>query len=391
MSSQLSSITSRLDKLEQPQTYSPSAPVALWAPPRTSRPKPGQQGYSARDEPTDDLQEDDLNALPSSMDAAGDYFHDVPPTDFQSSTFPSWPDSYLTELYRTRLGLAADQDLMGSQNEFALSLPGIFILFCNSAHLSANHPLSQFDEPAFWDFVTKYTTSSDSHLLSLQPSAQQPQSTDTAPAAQTSGSIRLFPPRAPSQPPAPLDRPAAASAMPQGMSAGFPFRAVPPGAAGPTGSAPVPPPPPPPPTAQWSVMGKGNKPRSFAAAAAASRRTAPVVVSPIRATLRPGDLTDSQLASMTRDQLLTAYESRFRLRVTSRNVSKLSLQMAYKRNLELEAVTATAPPPKPANQRPKPRLVNTTEFTVTRDPSTVAIRGPQGDAAAIVRSLQTSI
>ena len=388
MSSQLSSITSRLDRLEQPKTYSPSVPAALWAPPRTSRPKLGQPGYSARDEPIDDLQEVDLDALPSSMDATSDYFHDVPSADFQSSNFPSWPDAYLTELYRTCLGLSADQDLVGSQNEFALSLPGIFILFCNSSHISPDHPLSQFDEPVFWDFVTNYTTSSDSDLLSLQPS-KQPQPQGPAP-AWTSGSIRLFPPRTPSQPPAPPDHPAAASAVPQGTSAGFPPRAVPPGAAGPTGSAPVPPPPPPS-TAQWSIMGKGNKPRSFAAAAAVPWRTAPIVVSPIRTAPHLGDLTDSQLKSMTCDQLLTAYESRFRLRVTSRNISKLSLQMAYKYNLELEAATATALPIKPANQRPKPRPVNTTEFTVTRDPSTVAIRGPQGDAVAIVRSLQTSI
>ena len=389
LSSQLSSITSRLNRLKQPKTYSPSAPATLWAPPRTSKPIPGQPGYSARDKPTDNPQMVDLDALPSSMDATGDYFHDIPSADFQSSNFPSWPDAYLTELYRTRLGLSADQDLIGSQNEFALSLPGIFILFCNSSHISPDHPLSQFDEPTFWDFVSKYTTSSDSALLSLQPS-EQPQPEGPAPAAWTSGSIRLFPPRAPSQPPAPLDCPAAASAVPQGTSAGFPFRAVPPGAAGPTGSAPVPPPPPPS-TAQWSIMGKGNKPRSFAAAAAVPHRTAPVIVSPIRTAPRLGDLTDSQLKSMSRDQLLTAYESRFRLCVTSRSISKLSLQMAYKRNLKLEATTTTALPPKPANQRPKPHPVNTTEFTVTRDPSTVAIRGPQGDVAAIVRSLQTSI
>ena len=138
-------------------------------------------------------------------------------------------------------------------------------------------------------------------------------------------------------------------------------------------------------------MGKSNKPRSFAAAAAAPRRTAPVTLSPIRTALRPGDLSLDQLTNLSRDQLLTAYESRFRLRVTSRNVSKLSLQVAYKRALESEAALSTAPPSKPSNQRPKPRPVNTTEFTVTRDPSTVAIRGPQGDASAIVRSLQTSI
>ena len=139
-------------------------------------------------------------------------------------------------------------------------------------------------------------------------------------------------------------------------------------------------------------MGKNNKPVNYAAAAAPCL-TAPVIVSPIRTAPQLGDLTDSQLQSLTCDQLLTAYELCFRLCVTLRNISKLSLQMAYKCNLKQEAALSTAPakPSKPTNQRPKPRPVNTTEFTVTCDPSTVAIRGPQGDAAAIVRSLQTSI
>ena len=241
ISSQLSSITSCLGRLKQPKTYSPSAPATLWAPPHISKPKPGQPGYSAHDEPTEGYQDyNDPNALPSSMDAQGDFFYDHHETQFQSDTHPSWLDAYLTELYRTRLNLSADQDLIGSQNEFALSLPGIFILFCNKAHISPDHPLSQFDEPLFWDFVTKYTTDSDSALLSLQPS-DKPEPEAPAPAAWTSGSIQLFPPHAPSQPPAPPVRPAAASAVPQGMSAGFPSRAVPPGAAGSAGPALVPP------------------------------------------------------------------------------------------------------------------------------------------------------
>ena len=83
----------------------------------------------------------------------------------------------------------------------------------------------------------------------------------------------------------------------------------------------------------------------------------------------------------------------FRLTVTSCNVSKLALQQAYKRALESEAALSTAPakPAKTANQRPHARPVNTTEFTITRDPTTCAIQGPQGDPAAIVCSLQTSI
>ena len=302
------------------------------------------------------------------MDVAGDYFHDVPMPASQSAN-PNWPDAYLTDLYRTHLHLEADQDLIGSQNKFALSLPGIFLLFCNETNTSPDHPLPVYQEPIFWDFVTKYSTNSNEALRSLQP---DPQPEQPALAAWSLGSIQLFPPCAPSQLPAPPVHPAAASVVLQGTSAGFPFRAVPPGAAGLTGSAPVPPPPPA--TTPWSIMGRNNKPRSFATAAA-PRRTAPVVVSPIQTAPRQGDLTDSQLQSLTRDQLLTAYESRFHLHVISRNASKLSLQLAYKRGLEQEAALSTAPPkpPKPANQHPKPCPVNTTEFTITYDPSTVAI------------------
>ena len=173
------------------------------------------------------------------MDVAGDYFHDVPMPVSQSAN-PNWPDTYLTDLYRTHLHLEADQDLIGSQNKFALSLPGIFLLFCNETNTSPDHPLPVYQEPVFWDFVTKYSMNSNEALRSLQPDPQPEQPTL---AAWSSGSIQLFPPCAPSQLPAPPVHPAAASAVLQGTSAGFPFRAVPPGAAGLTGSAPVPPPP----------------------------------------------------------------------------------------------------------------------------------------------------
>ena len=96
---------------------------------------------------------------------------------------------------------------------------------------------------------------------------------------------------------------------------------------------------------------------------------------------------------MSHDQLLRAYETRFRLTITSRNVSKLALQQAYKCALESEATLSTAlvKPAKSANQCPRAHPITTTEFTVTRDPTTRSIQGPYGDPATIVHSLQTSI
>ena len=55
------------------------------------------------------------------------------------------------------------------------------------------------------------------------------------------------------------------------------------------------------------------------------------------------------------------------------------------------STTASALPQASRPQRPRPCPVITTEFTVTIDPATVALRGPKGDPAAIVRSLQTAI
>lgn len=67
LSLQLSSITSCLDQLKHPKTYSPSIYASLWAPPHTFCPKPGQLEYSAQDKPTkEDLEPEDLDALPLS-------------------------------------------------------------------------------------------------------------------------------------------------------------------------------------------------------------------------------------------------------------------------------------------------------------------------------------
>ena len=160
-------------------------------------------------------------------------------------------------------------------------------------------------------------------------------------------------------------------------------------------------PPPPASPLPWKTMGKGkgnNKPRSFAAAAASKpRRPAQTNSSVPLPANRSTNLTDAQLNVMTRVQLITAYETRFHTKVNAPNASKESIKFAYKHALNHEAsaaalsTTNSAPPQQARPNRPRPRPVVTTEFTITRDPAARALGGACGDPAAIVRSLQTSL
>ena len=408
MSSSLSSITSRLDKLEQPKSYTPSQPAALWAPNRNSAPYPD---YS--------------NSQPIECDPAyweykagssGPLGSDPPsnPAD------PNWPDRFITSLYFSHLRISSDDELLGSQREFADALPGLYLVYLQRYHFPPTYQISQFQLPEFLTFASEYqqivSDGRDPQVTTLLFDAMPDNSGPEKPEPSNPnkpGSIRLFPPRPPSAPPittlnlpSTTVRPAAAGSvskdmseiprvLPSGRPAGSPGAAVTTvrtEVAGTTIHAPQPSKPPP--TAPWSIMGKGNKPLSFAAAAAAPRRAAPVATAP----LHPIDLTNAQLQVMTRDQLLLAYETRFGTKVTSRDASKQSLINAYKglraQQAALRAFSAAAAPPKPATSKPnppKPRPVSTTEFTITRDPTAAAISGPHGDAASIVRSLQTSL
>jgi len=390
--SQFSELSQRLQKLEQPPApYSPSAVAAAWHPPATV----------SRDAPAQDVHNDDIPTW---------YYSDLD-ANMEDAIAPNGLDKYLRDLYLHRLYLPPSHILTDFQRDYTLTLPGLFQTFCSRFHISPHRHLHEYDIIPFWDFVDEYKEIESQGRDPLcavsdalcggptgspsQPERPVPHPLNPDPVIpQPTTSIRLFPPRAPSLPPitvlnppsAPLRAPVSDHARGRARPSVAQEAAIP-------AANPSPAPAAPPPNAPWNVMGKGGgKPRSFAAAAA-PRRTAPAVISPIQTAPRPGDLTHSQLQQMSRDQLLRAYETRFRLTVTSRNVSKLALQQAYKRALESEAAIATAPVPaaKPTNPRPRARPVTTTEFTVTRDPDTRAIQGPQGDPAAIVRSLQTSI
>jgi len=394
--SQFSELSQRLQKLEQPPApYSPSALATAWRPPAPA-PLAGTSDAHAQDVHNNDI--------PTW------YYSDID-ANMTDALEPNGLDKYLRDLYLHRLYLPPSHILTDHQRDYLLTLPGLFQTYCNRFHISPHRHLHEYDIIPFWDFVDEYKdvesqgrdplcAVSDALCGGPTGSPDQPErpvphplNSDLAVPPPTA-SIRLFPPRAPSLPPitvlnppsAPLRAPVSDHAWGRARPSVAQEAALPPTDPPADRAAP-------PPTAPWNVMGKGGgKPRSFAAAAA-PRRTAPAVVSPIQTAPRPGDLTNSQLQQMSRDQLLRAYETRFRLTVTSRNVSKLALQQAYKRALESEAAVSTAPvkPAKPATQRPRARPITTTEFTVTRDPSARATHRPLGDPAAIVRSLQTSI
>ena len=146
---------------------------------------------------------------------------------------------------------------------------------------------------------------------------------------------------------------------------------------------PVAPPPPASPL-PWKVMGKGNKPRSYAAAAASEPYQPTSTNTRPSSDNRARNLSNSQLDNMSRDQLVRAYETQFSAKVNAPNASKLSLKITYKRALEHETSTIrpeATKPTQPQTQAPNPprpraRPVVTTEFTVTRDPASRTLQGP---------------
>jgi len=293
--SQFSEISQRLQKLEQPKAYSPSAEAAHWCPPIASlsrEPPPG--AYDCIDPSKD---------VPWFY---GDTFMD-------NDDEPDWPISYLQNLYFRRHSLPASHTLTDTQRDYILTLPGLFVIYCRRFHFSPDHHLSDYDLLAFWNFVDEYKQiesegrdplSVENDAMSGGPTGspdkpEQPvlHPLNPAPTAPL-GSIRLFPLRAPSQPPiATINAPTPLRAPVSDHARGRARPSVAQEVTDPPSAAPAPP------TAPWNVMGKGNKPRSFAAAAA-PQHTAPAIVSPIQTAPRPRDLTDSQLKNMSRDQLL---------------------------------------------------------------------------------------
>jgi len=106
---------------------------------------------------------------------------------------------------------------------------------------------------------------------------------------------------------------------------------------------------------------------------------------------------------MMRNQIICNYEVHFNATVHTCGASKNSLIFAYKHTCSTEAasfVPALAPPAAPSSSsssqpanhsHPHAHPISTTDFTIIRDPSTIALQTPQSDPALLVWSLQTSL
>jgi len=238
------------------------------------------------------------------------YDKDVPPSGSYGNpthTPDVWPDGYLTGLYRIHVGVPLPQLLTDTQTTKATALPSIWTLFCRHCGHEAWNPLLDFQVPEFWTFCSEYLSiiAAGCNPFPEPPQSTKPPQVTTQPAAQSEhrpGSIALFPlNRAPLQPPI--------------STINNPTMTAPPVAP----SSPLP----------WSIMGQGNKLHSFAAAARNTNKPKPSNPPPIQTTNQPTDLTNSQLDNMTCDQLVTAYETRFKACVTTCNVTFLGLRRVY--------------------------------------------------------------
>ena len=138
----------------------------------------------------------------------------------------------------------------------------------------------------------------------------------------------------------------------------------------------------------WTVAG-GKKGRSFAQIAAASIKASttpsgPTPLPPSVAHAAHGFLTKPQLDSLTKDQVIAAFNARFVPRLNSRRTSKDQAVAAF-----LEQASRPAP-----SSPPPPRPVHKTEFTLVYDTRAGDLSGPsgrRGDAASYVRSIQHHI
>ena len=385
--SQLSIVTSRMDSMEgrllqqqSNQPYSPSAPAALWAPnPTMTHPIEITQQNSLPDPHVDPFFHD------IDYDMAKDQEDYAPPIPLDLQEVPKEVDTFYRRVYSIHptdtLSTSQDNELW----QFTDDVESYQYEFLDGANGSL--PWSDQDEYAFKHWCASVLQSRQlakesraAHAAAATNPTELPR-----PPAQSGhpvGSIKLFPDRQPSQPPiTTINAPSKPTKAPDS-----------------------------PPPIAWTVMGKSGKPKSFAAAAAQAPKpkpTAPAVV-PI-----PGQpistLTRPQLEQLTHGQLINAIEIKFRTRVRSQNAAKSALVALYLRLLKTDPykgqvipvgqadayVTAqktNSNPPNSTNQtHPRPRPVSTTEYTITRDPSTRSIQQPKTDPTAIIRSLQTAI
>ena len=135
----------------------------------------------------------------------------------------------------------------------------------------------------------------------------------------------------------------------------------------------------------WKVMG-GKRGRTFASIAAAASRPAastPPILPPSAAQATHGFLTKPQLDSLSREQVIRAYNARFS--------PKIALRMSKDRAVAAFLERASRPTP-PAPSAPRP--ITKTEYTLVYDSRAGDLSAPsgrRGDAASYVRAIQKHV
>ena len=150
--------------------------------------------------------------------------------------------------------------------------------------------------------------------------------------------------------------------------------------------------PPPPdetanPNPRWTTvpLSNTNLKKSFAAAASAPKASNPLPPSVVTVTTGSG-ISQDTLNTMTKAQVINAFNLRFGARVSGRHQTKEGVIEAYL----AKAATSTSAPTKPAAP-PKPKAIQQTEFTVIRNPLVRGLARPRADAPHVVRHLQTCL
>jgi len=136
----------------------------------------------------------------------------------------------------------------------------------------------------------------------------------------------------------------------------------------------------------WSVMG-GKRGRTFASIAV-TRPSAPATVAPSlppsAAAAAHGFLTKPQLDSLTREQVISAYNTRF--------TPKLGLRIP--KDWAVAAFLDKASRPVPTSGPVTPKPISKSEFTLVYDTCAsdlAALSGHQGDTASYIRAIQKHV
>jgi len=372
ISSQLSIVSTRIDHMEsrfhQSQTeqpYSPSAPAALWQlNPSTTNPLPTEEQNSLphyrMGQPNFDI-DYDMAAMEQEAYQPPNFMDDDVVTPNVEDFFRC---TYNVNPLQVTLSDSQKSDLFSFDHNVTTFISKVL------GYQGAELP---WPENLEHQFKLWRASMMQSRQLAIEhcnaKSANKKLPPPPPPAPITTGSIKLFPDRPPSAPPIVVINP--------------PPNAPPPI---PTHTRPSPGP--------WKVAkgpnqpqcNQGNKP-TFAQAAQLAPRSTPIQVTPCAA-----DLSDSQLKSLSCDQLICAIEVRFQVSVKHRSASKAAYIQLYTNNLTKEAATLTAPIPQASKLlRPRAQPVITLEFTITRRPDTTAVSQPKTDPATIVGDLQRAI